>query len=323
MSVKPPSRRSAITPGLALAWSELAHVSFLNALMQAARWQPNDLAFHGGTNLHLCWQSSRYSEDLDFLLSSSRQDMLQTLSRAARQVHQHFAAIDPAFCVTVRDKTKDAQRMIVQHLAISHPQVIGQAMIKLEFWRVDPRYLQGYETALRTVQSPADYRGGIQSLIPSATLACAYADKLVAFSTRPHLKWRDLYDLWWIGTQSHAQIHPEAVLCQYLHNLQAYRTVDGLPPHQALLHLLDKHSTKSLCRAADPDLKNWLPEALWRQIHPHGIAQIVEYVQKTLRHYSALALRQAQGQIWQQGVAQADAAPEDHDQAAPMSRPCT
>lgn len=41
------------------------------------------------------------------------------------------------------------------------------------------------------------------------------------------------------------------------------------------------------------------------------------------RHYSALALRQAQGQIWQQGVAQADAAPKDHDQAAPMSRPCT
>ncbi|MBS3962704.1 MAG: nucleotidyl transferase AbiEii/AbiGii toxin family protein, partial [Sandarakinorhabdus sp.] len=212
----------------------------MGALMRAARWQPGELAFHGGTNLHLCWQSNRYSEDLDFLLSSSRKDMRETIQRAAKDVLRNFQAIDPAFQIDLRDKTKDPQRMITQHLVVKHPRVVGQVMVKLEFWRTDPLYLANYPTELRTPLGPGDYLADIRSPVPSATQACAFADKLVAFSTRPTLKWRDLYDLWWIGTQNRVQLDSAAVTRQYLHNLQAYQTVGGLPAPEAILHQTQK-----------------------------------------------------------------------------------
>ncbi|MDO8275443.1 MAG: hypothetical protein Q7T22_07985, partial [Serpentinimonas sp.] len=50
-----------------------------------------------------------------------------------------------------------------------------------------------------------------------------------------------------------------------------------------------------LIAAADPDLKNWLPEALWNQLKDHGLKEIVCYVRRTLNLYSAqiaLALKE-------------------------------
>ena len=292
---KPASKRSALSPVQHLQWSELAHTCFLGALMRAARWQPGELAFHGGTSLHLCWQSNRYSEDLDFLLASSRKDMRETIQRAAKDVLRNFQAIDPAFQIDLRDKTKDPQRMITQHLVVKHPRVVGQVMVKLEFWRTDPLYLANYPTELRTPLGPGDYLADIRSPVPSATQACAFADKLVAFSTRPTLKWRDLYDLWWIGTQNRVQLDSAAVTRQYLHNLQAYQTVGGLPAPEAILHQTQKYSDAELLAAADPDLKNWLPDVLWNQLKDHGLKEIVCYVRRTLNLYSAqiaLALKE-------------------------------
>ena len=283
------AKRAPITPQQHLEWSELAHAYFLGAIMRAARWQAGDLAFHGGTNLHLCWQSSRYSEDLDFLLCSSRKNMKETLDRAAKEVQTRFQARDPLFEIEVRDKTKDPMRMITQHLVVKHPMVIGQVMVKLEFWRADPLYMQRYATDLRTPSGPADFSGGIQSPVPSATLACAFADKLVAFSTRPHLKWRDIYDLWWIGTQTRVQIDEAEVLGLYLHNLQAYKTPEGMPAHRAILRIVDAHTDEQLIAAADPDLKDWLPESLWQQLKDHGLQEMVAYARRTLHTFSDLA----------------------------------
>lgn len=297
-SLLPGPRRQGLTPAMQTAWAELAHAHFLNGLMQAARWRPHELAFHGGTNLHLCWRSARYSEDLDFLLSSSHQDMSEALARTTRHVQAAFHAIDPDFQVELRNKTRDGQRMVAHHLVVSHPRVLGHAMIKCEFWRTDPLYLQNYPTALKQIQGPADYHAGIHSLIPSATLGCAYADKLVAFATRPHLKWRDLYDLWWIENQSPVPLDEASITRQFLHNLQAYQTADGLSPDAALGHLFRKHSRAALIQAADPDLKNWLPQALWQQLHPGRIPDIVDHVQHRLETFSqhAALLLQAQAQ---------------------------
>jgi predicted nucleotidyltransferase component of viral defense system len=299
-------KRTALSPETYLQWAELAHASFLNALMRASRWKPGELAFHGGTSLHLCWQSSRYSEDLDFLLSSACTEMKKTLQRAVNDVEQAFRAYDPMFEIEVRDKTKDPKRMITQHLIVRHPGVVGQVMVKLEFWRVDPLYLSQYPTELRTPLqqrmrssgSPADFVLGMRHPVPSAIRSCAFADKLVAFSTRPHLKWRDLYDLWWLGKQNPQALVTSEITRQYLHNLQAYTTVENLPPDQAILHLMRRYTNEELAALADPDLKNWLPPELWEQLRDNGVQEIVSYVRETLTLYSdeiALQLLQKEG----------------------------
>ena len=99
----------------------------------------------------------------------------------------------------------------------------------------------------------------------------------VAFATRPYLKWRDLYDLWWIGTQTTTRLDMPTLCRQFLHNLGAYNTLQGLPPAEALALFLS-HNRQALVAQADPDLKTWLPEALWKQLQGDGVRQMVDYV---------------------------------------------
>ncbi len=185
--------------------------------------------------------------------------------------------------------------------SVSHPVYVGTAKIKAEFWRTAPAYPEQYPTQLRTPQissahpgagvpSPAHASIDLLSVssnpVPAATLETAYADKLVAFATRPHLKWRDLYDLWWIGTQTPAQLDVDAVCEQFLHNITAYTPLQGLPPHQALSLFLQR-PVPEIIRQADPDLRNWLPARLWQRLQGQGVQQMVDYVRQSIAYVSA------------------------------------
>jgi hypothetical protein len=35
---------------------------------------------------------------------------------------------------------------------------------------------------------------------------------------------------------------------------------------------------QTIIARANPDLKRWLPDSLWRSLNPHGIEQMVDYV---------------------------------------------
>jgi predicted nucleotidyltransferase component of viral defense system len=273
----------ALTAARASQWAQRAHVFFLDALMQHAGWGVGELAFHGGTSLHLSWRSARYSEDLDFLLSSTVSKVDAVAAKVVAAVQERFRALDAAFSVELRDKSKDAARMLSFHVVVTHSGYLGRALVKAEFWRTQAGYLAQYPTVFRTPASPSDLAVLVSHPVPAATLETAYADKLVAFATRPRLKWRDIYDLWWIGTQSSACIDLQAVCTQFRHNLTAYQTVNGATASQALRAFLTL-DTGALVSAADPELKRWLPPALWKSLHPQGVQEMVTYVRTALRN---------------------------------------
>lgn len=267
----------ALHPAQATQWAQLAHAHYLSALMSVADWGARQFAFHGGTSLHLSWSSARYSEDLDFLLSREVQNVEKVLSKVLVILREQFRAIDPQFAIDIQDKSKDPQRMLSFHITVSHAAYRGSAMVKAEFWRTDAAYLQNYPTQFRTPVAQGDIVTRVMNPVPAATLETAYADKLTAFATRPYLKWRDVYDLWWIGTQSSAQINVQSAAAQFAHNVKAYTPVDGLSPANALRKFLTQdHQT--IIAKANPDLKRWLPDSLWRSLHPRGIEQMVDYV---------------------------------------------
>ncbi len=250
--------------------------------MSVADWGPQQFAFHGGTSLHLSWSSARYSEDLDFLLSREVQNVERVLAKVLVILREQFRAVDPQFAIDIKDKSKDPQRMLSFHIAISHAAFMGSAMVKAEFWRTDAAYLQNYPTQFRTPVARGDIVLRVINPVPAATLETAYADKLTAFATRPYLKWRDVYDLWWIGTQSGAQINVQSAAAQFVHNVKAYTPVDGLSAANALRRFLAQDRQTILAKS-NPDLKRWLPDSLWRSLYPHGIEQMVDYVFYALR----------------------------------------
>jgi predicted nucleotidyltransferase component of viral defense system len=270
-------KKRALSPILALQWAQAAHAQYLNALMSVVDWSAQQFAFHGGTSLHLSWSSARYSEDLDFLLSREVGNVDKVLAKVLAIMRERFRAMDAQFAIDIKDKSKDPERMLSFHITVSHAAYIGKAMVKAEFWRTDTAYLVNYPTQFRTPVAPDGLVVRVMHPVPAATLETAYADKLTAFATRPYLKWRDVYDLWWIGTQSSAQVDVRGATQQFLHNIQAYTPVDGLTPSNALRKFL-ANDRQSIIAKANPDLKRWLPESLWNSLYPNGITQMVDYV---------------------------------------------
>jgi hypothetical protein len=235
------------------------------------------VAFHGGTSLHFSWRSPRRSEHLDFLIAKSARDIGQAVGRAGKRTEEAFRADDPAFSVGIKDKTRRGERMIAYQLVVSHPDYLGKTVVKVEFWKVDAAYLAGYPVELRTPVRPGEIVSRISSPVPAATLEAAYCDKLTAFATRRYLKWRDIYDLWWIGTQTDAKLDLSSAARQFLHNVRAYETIDRLSPAQALRRFLAGHDPAVVAGSADPELKRWLSLDVWARLYPGATAEMVRY----------------------------------------------
>ena len=269
-----------LTAALSAQWASTAQLRFLDALMSEPKLKSGQLAFHGGTSLHLSWRSPRFSEDLDFLMARDA-DIRTVIEKARKKTEESFRADDPRFVVELADKTRKSSRMISYHLKVSHPAHLGKTLIKVEFWKVDPQYLAHYPVELRSPIQPDDIVSRITNPVPAATLETAYCDKLTAFATRPFLKWRDIYDLWWIATQTDAQLDLAQVVAQFLHNVSAYETLEGLPPAKALRKFLE-NDPKSILEKADPDLRRWMPRALWDRLHPKTTGEMVEYTRYAL-----------------------------------------
>jgi predicted nucleotidyltransferase component of viral defense system len=267
---------------IATQWAAWAQYYFLDALMADPGVQYEQIAFHGGTSLHFSWRSPRFSEDLDFLLARDAGDIRAIVRKAGGKVAEAFRAEDPSFTIELKDKTRQDDRMVAYELRVSHPDLIGKALVKVEFWRVTPEYLANYPVALRSPIQPGQMVSRISNPVPAATLETAYCDKLTAFATRPYLKWRDIYDLWWIGTQTDANLDTSSVARQFLHNVSAYKTIGNLPPAQALQKFLENDPTE-LVRKADPDLKRWVPSVLWEKMHPRVTTEMVRYTRHALQ----------------------------------------
>jgi predicted nucleotidyltransferase component of viral defense system len=274
--------RKPLTPELSSKWAASAQFHFLDALMAAPQIESGLIAFHGGTSLHFSWRSPRLSEDLDFLIACGAPDLHAIVEQAGHQVAESFRSEDPLFTVEMQHRTRHEERMLSYDLRVAHPGYLGKALIKVEFWRVSPDYLARYPVELRAPIRPGEMVSRISNPVPAATLETAYCDKLTALATRPYLKWRDIYDLWWIGTQTDAKLDLQTVARQFLHNVAAYHTIDGLPPAQALRKFLENEPAEVL-KKADPDLQRWLPKALWDKIHPRVTAEMVKYARDAVQ----------------------------------------
>jgi predicted nucleotidyltransferase component of viral defense system len=286
-----------LTSEVATRWAASAQYYFLDALMADPGLRYEQIAFHGGTSLHFSWRSPRLSEDLDFLLARDAEDIHAIVERAGQKVIEAFRTEDPQFEIELKNRTRQDERMIAYELRVSHPNLIGKTLVKVEFWRVTSEYLAQYPVALRSPIEPGQMVSRITNPVPAATLETAYCDKLTAFATRPYLKWRDIYDLWWIGTQTDAKLEVSSVARQFLHNVSAYQTIANLSPAQALRKFMENDPTE-LVKKADPDLKRWVPPALWEKLHPRVTAEMVRYTRHALqsvadaieKHVSGVAL---------------------------------
>ena len=282
-------KRRPITPEDRREWANVLHLLVLNGLVQDSAFKNKSLAFHGGTSLHLSWHSPRFSEDLDFLVSRELASKLdKVITRAARRIQEGLVVIDPGFQLEINRRRGSREKLNHYAFKVSKPNIIGKVMVKLEMWKVESDYVERYETNFRTPLVKNDLIAHIRpEPLPAATLISAFCDKMVAFATRPHLKWRDIFDVWWLTTNAQTDIPPMPDIARrFIQHLSEYRTYEDLPPSSALDRFVavleQSHGPEQ-----DRDLKNWLPQDLWDRLYPEQITAMTTAATSFATHLAA------------------------------------
>lgn len=272
-------KQRALKEAERLQWASLAHSLLLQAIAEMPDWGADKLVFHGGTSLHLSWNSPRYSEDLDFLLlTQARERLGRAMQKVLARARDALAIEDPMMRFEARCKEKE--RLTVYQVSLGRPDVQGKVMVKLEFWAVPLEYLQHYRATLRQPGIPMNlggYKVRVQTPMPVASLEAAFFDKLTAFATRPHLKWRDLFDLWWLHTRPDFIPPTGAPLVKgFLHAISAYKLLCPTSAASSLRLFATRHTRQEILDCAPRDLRPFIPIALWSQYWPERVGEMVD-----------------------------------------------
>ena len=227
----------------------------LSALMDSRRWEPGDIAFQGGTSLHLAHGSARFSEDLNFMVRGGL-----SLEGLSREVQKRLrlppdVPSDLALSVTAIKNDRNPHSFFV---TLSGPQVIGSVKVKIELWKTPDTAMRSLALKVSTVSSSAG-----QSFVPTLTLTEIFADKVYALGARDRIKPRDVFDLWWLCEKESPSLSSKSLRAR----LQIYPGQSGemLDTARAWIenagHRLNELQSPTAVGKVSRDLKRWLPSS--------------------------------------------------------------
>lgn len=198
---------------------EAIHLHLLSALSEAGVLR--HVVFQGGTALRLCYGGERYSEDLDFvcgkagsyvgniqfekLVESALETTKKTLQRDFDIDPDEIVLKQPPFPMAIRS---DSAKVVAWQISvpIASSRHFPKSRIKIEFANV-PSYDSGPNIA-NAVQGLVQIEDVILTVESANEIL---ADKAVALTARQALKYRDVWDAWYLTNKLNAQIDKRMV----------------------------------------------------------------------------------------------------------------
>lgn len=183
---------------------EILHHDILHALHEHGFL--SKLAFFGGTNLRLCHDASRFSEDLDFkggpdFEATILADMASCLSHA---IYKKYGLE----CQVSEPRQTEGNTRTWSILILTRP---GSKSEKQQKIHIDVCSLVCHEHAPRTLLNHYSIDLGTSGLLlRSQSLRESYTDKLIAFACRSRPLPRDVWDIAWLR-QNPANTSPVAL----------------------------------------------------------------------------------------------------------------
>jgi hypothetical protein len=195
------SKRAPLTPSEKTMVSQTLQIFALDGIAGAVHDMPGRLMFHGGSSIATVHGSPRWSEDLDFVVSPEMSNELDAVREQVEAIAaERIADITPGAKFELIDKGKargkvreaDPGTVMRWTGRWEHPNRHGVVKMKTEFYIAEPDVTARYKTAPALPEAI-----GIEAYesIPAATLETIWADKIMAMSARPVMKWRDVYDM--------------------------------------------------------------------------------------------------------------------------------
>lgn len=167
---------------------EMLHLDILKALSDCEI--SKQIAFQGGTALRLCYQGTRYSEDLDFVLCNENLDFDKELFREFEEV----------FIKSIKDKynleteliyPKNDENIVQKWIAkINLPIENRKERINIEVCKIP-----SYDNEIKNIINHYNPKHNEDIFLRVESLDEILADKIIAFGAREYIKYRDLWDI--------------------------------------------------------------------------------------------------------------------------------
>lgn len=241
---------------------EAIHLHLLSALSEAGVLQ--HVVFQGGTALRLCYGGERYSEDLDFVCGKAGAYLKDV---------EFDGLVDSALETTKRtlqrDFDIDAAQIVLKHPA--QPELVKGADVHVAAWqivvpvnptsntpksriKIEFANVPSYDSKPLTVNA-APGLVQIQDVILNVETANEIlADKAVALTARAALKFRDVWDVWFLVNKLGATPDREMVRKKFAD----YGTCDVAVKASTRIDELAKDATAT---AFYVEMKRFLPSA--------------------------------------------------------------
>ena len=181
---------------------EVIHIESLSAMRDAGLFQR--MVFQGGTAVRLCYGGIRYSEDLDFSAESelSREEIALFFDRLGNSIQDLGLNLDAIKEPTMGQDRKPGDiprwmtRIIIPPFSGTTYGVRTSHHVKIE---VDARPV--HERVNRVVQVNHADLGQIGPIVATKSIRELLADKTLAFLGRNTMKWRDVFDMYFLRNQ--------------------------------------------------------------------------------------------------------------------------
>jgi predicted nucleotidyltransferase component of viral defense system len=241
---------------------EAIHLHLLSALSEAGVLQ--HVVFQGGTALRLCYGGERYSEDLDFVCGKAGaylkdvefDELVDNALETTKRTLQRDFDIDAAQIVLKRPaqpelvKGNDVNVAAWQIVVPVNPTPnTPKSRIKIEFANVP-----SYDSKPLTVNATPGLVQIQDVILNVETANEILADKAVALTARTALKFRDVWDVWFLANKLGATPDREMVRKKFAD----YGTSDIAAKAKARLDELAKDATATAFYA---EMKRFLPSA--------------------------------------------------------------
>jgi len=255
---------------------ETIHLHLLSALSDAGVLR--HVVFQGGSALRLCYGGERYSDDLDFVCGKRGayveaiefEKLVQNALEAAKgSLHRNFG-IDPNH-VTLKQPS-DPMGIKNETVSVTSWQIIvpvtstphsPKSIIKIEFANV-PSY-DSRPNVAKVTQGLAQIQDVILSVESANEIL---ADKAVALTARTVLKYRDVWDVWYLVNRLNAQVDRETVAKKF----SDYGTTDVLTKAKRQSQILAQDSTvNSFVR----EMKRFLPAKRVAEMENAGLHKVI------------------------------------------------
>jgi predicted nucleotidyltransferase component of viral defense system len=241
---------------------EAIHLHLLSALSEAGILQR--VIFQGGTALRLCYRGERYSEDLDFVCGkegSYLEDidfdgLVDKALEITKQTLQRDFDIDGGQIMLKRPTQPELVKG--SDVSVAAWQIVvpvgptpntPKSRIKIEFANVP-----AYDSKPVAVGATPGLVQIEDVILRTETPNEILADKAVALTARAALKFRDVWDVWFLFNKLDAKADREMVLKKFAD----YGTTDVQAKASARIEELTKEET---AKAFYGEMKRFLPSA--------------------------------------------------------------